>query len=61
MSHQHSSGNERAAKDGLMSAVGAVVVAVAAIVIFFGLNATGHTNPDLVGGPAMSASSTMTK
>ncbi len=61
MSHQHSSGSERAAKDGLLSAIGAVVVAVVAIVIFWGLNSSGRTNPDLVGGPATSSSSMMSK
>jgi hypothetical protein len=60
MSHQHSSGSERAAKDGLVSAVGAVIVAVVAILIFFGLNA-GHTNPDLAGSPAGASSSMMAK
>ncbi len=61
MSHQHSSGSERAAKDGLMSAVGAVIVAIVAIVIFWALNNSGRTNPELVGGSAMTSSSTMAK
>jgi hypothetical protein len=55
MSHQPTSGAERAGRDAMISAIGAIIVAVACIFLFAGLN-QGHTNPDLAGNNPMTSS-----